>query len=576
MRLSPDRKLAGILEPVFAIRTEDDLGIGDTDGVRQMIDWCHKHGLNILQVLPINETSDDNSPYNAISSLALEPATIAISPQHLPDLTVAKFRSLATPALLKQLKAGPVNYPAVKALKRNLLWEAFQCFLAKHFSKDTTRARQYRAFLSENSDWISDYALFRVLMEEHGNLPTWDRWPADHQNPRRAWTWITAQPSTRRDCLLRKLHFFMYVQWIAFEQWTELKEYGARNHVYLMGDIPFGVGRYSADVWANRSIFDLDWNGGAPPEKVFKVDRFTEKWGQNWGIPLYKWDVLRERNHDWWRVRVGNIHKIFHLFRIDHALGFFRIYAFPWQPNENQRFLPLDEGQATQLTGGRLPGFKQFPDDTPEHCRANQQQGEELLKMVLDAAGDTTVIAEDLGVVPAYVLPTLEKLGIPGFKIPHFLREKDGTFVDGKTYPRLSLATPDTHDHPPIAAMWRDLCRSIKDNPQSHNAREALRDLHEWMKYGGCEGEPPPHEFDDRAHEIILRGVLRSNSWLAVFMITDVFGQEGRFNVPGSVGAGNWTYRHRHTVRELDQDPHLRHKTELFARLVREAQRNPR
>src|ERR1022692_2442832 len=110
MKMSTSQSLAGILEPVFAIRTEEDLGIGDTEGVRQMIDWCHRHRLSILQTLPINEISDDNSPYNALSSLAIEPTTIAISPRHVPDLTPAAFKELAPPALLAKLRQGPVNY----------------------------------------------------------------------------------------------------------------------------------------------------------------------------------------------------------------------------------------------------------------------------------------------------------------------------------------------------------------------------------------------------------------------------------------------------------------------------------
>ena len=146
----------------------------------------------------------------------------------------------------------------------------------------------------------------------------------------------------------------MYVQWIAYNQWTALKAYATEKQVYLLGDIPFGVNRYSSDVWGNRAIFDLEWSGGCPPEKVFKVDPFTEKWGQNWGIPLYKWDVMRERNFDWWRIRAANIHKVFHLFRIDHVLGFFRIYTFPWQPRENSRYLPLTEDEAAKLTGGQI------------------------------------------------------------------------------------------------------------------------------------------------------------------------------------------------------------------------------
>src|SRR5512134_3878888 len=111
MKLSPSQSLAGILEPVFAIRTEEDLGIGDTEGVRQMIDWCHRHRLNILQTLPINEISDDNSPYNAISSLAIEPATIAITPEAVPDLSPRSFHELAPARLLAELREGPVNYP---------------------------------------------------------------------------------------------------------------------------------------------------------------------------------------------------------------------------------------------------------------------------------------------------------------------------------------------------------------------------------------------------------------------------------------------------------------------------------
>src|ERR1017187_5439886 len=129
MKLSSSQSLAGILEPVFAIRTEEDLGIGDTEGVRQMIDWCHRHRLSILQTLPINEISDDNSPYNAVSSLAIEPTTIAISPGHNPDLSPVAFKELAPPELLAELRQGPVNYPAVRALKRKLFEAAFDSFL---------------------------------------------------------------------------------------------------------------------------------------------------------------------------------------------------------------------------------------------------------------------------------------------------------------------------------------------------------------------------------------------------------------------------------------------------------------
>jgi len=148
--------MAGILEPVFSIRTEDDLGVGDVQGVRQMVDWCARRGLSIFQTLPINETSDDNSPYNAISSLALEPTTIAITPELLPDLTAKAIAKIVRPAQLAEVRTGAVNYPKVKALKRQLLEAAFGSFLKDHFSAGTGRAAQFRAFLMENADWLSD------------------------------------------------------------------------------------------------------------------------------------------------------------------------------------------------------------------------------------------------------------------------------------------------------------------------------------------------------------------------------------------------------------------------------------
>lgn len=570
MKLSPDRLLAGILEPVFAIRTESDLGIGDTDGVRQMIDWCARLGLGVFQTLPINETSDDNSPYNSISSLAIEPATIAISPKLIPDLTATQFKQISKPKLLAELRVGAVNYPKVKALKRALLEAAFGNFLQRHFNRETARAKAFRAFLMENADWLSDYALFRVLMEENGFTPEWERWQDEHRGPRRARTWLVSLPEKARDALMRKQLFFMYVQWLAFSQWQAVKAYGESQGVFLMGDIPFGVGRASADAWANRSIFDLDWSGGAPPEWTFRGDPFVEKWGQNWGIPAYRWDELRRHDFEWWRTRVRTIQQVFHLYRIDHVLGFFRLYSFPWPPSRNAQFVRLSETEAADLTRGRLPGFKPFPDDTHEHRAANQAQGEEILRIVQEASGETTVIAEDLGCVPDYVPPTLAKLGIPGFRIPLFFREHDGRYSDPKHYPRLSLAQPATHDHPPLAAFWRELWQKIDAGTDVDNARREQRHL---MNFIGLPEEEPPREFNDRLLEGFTRVVMQSDSWLVIFQITDVFAQAERFNVPGSTSVNNWSHRLASTVSQLDNDPALGAKARLFSRLAKAAGR---
>ena len=326
------------------------------------------------------------------------------------------------------------------------------------------------------------------------------------------------------------------------------------------------------DTWANPGLFDLDWSGGAPPEKIFKVDPFTEKWGQNWGLPLYRWDEMRRRGFDWWRTRIGNVRKCFHLYRIDYALGFFRIYSFPWTPDRNGEFEPLNEEQAAALTGGRLPGFKAFADDTPEHKAANQRQGEELLGLVLEASGDMAVVAEDLGVVPDYVPVALRKLGIPGFRIPSFFREPDGRYGDPAQYPRLSLCQPATHDHPPLAAAWAGHWQEIDAGVK---VAENRLELGRVMEFAGLAGEEPPREYTGRLHEGNLRRMLRGNSSLVVLLITDLFAGTERFNTPGAVSESNWTTRMGRTVAELDQDPALLSKTTLFSRLIEETHRRP-
>jgi 4-alpha-glucanotransferase len=569
-KLSSDRKLAGLLEPVFAIRTEGDLGVGDTDGVRQMIDWCHDHGLNIFQTLPLNETSGDNSPYNAISSLAIDPTTLAVSPEFLPDLTEQKFYKIARPALLRSLRRGPVNYSKIKALKRALLQAAFDHFHKVHLDAGTDRAVEFLGFVSENTGWLPDYALFRLLLEENSGQTDWQRWPKEHQTPAAANEWMQSLPGKRRSALARQQQYFMYVQWVAFGQWEALKKYGEGKKVFLMGDIPFGVSRHSADVWANRELFDLEWSGGAPPERFFKVDKFTERWGQNWGIADFRWDEMRRQNFAWWRRRVAMVRKSFHLTRVDHAPGFYRIFSFPWAPERNADFVDLNVTEAAVKTGGLLPCFKPHADDTPDNKLANLRHGEETLRAVLEAAGDTVVVAEDLGLVPEYMPGSLMKLGIPGYRIPNFFREQRGSYVDSRLYPRLSLAQPATHDHPPLAAAWAEHWRNIDaDNNIADNRRE----LRWMMEFAGLGAEETPRTFTDELREGFLRAVLQSNSWLVVAMITDVMGQLTRFNTPGLQASGNWSQRMPRTVREMRKDRVWAGRMETYARLAAEAGR---
>src|SRR5204863_799408 len=143
--------------------------------------------------------------------------------RQIPDLSARQFNEIVSTKELAELRRGAVNYPRIKALKRELLSAAFETFLKRHFDRETDRALQFRSFLMENAEWLSDYALFRILMEENKNLPVWDYWAPEHRGPRRARTWLLSLPEKRRDRLMRKQLFFMYVQWIAFSQWEVLK-----------------------------------------------------------------------------------------------------------------------------------------------------------------------------------------------------------------------------------------------------------------------------------------------------------------------------------------------------------------
>ncbi len=140
---------------------------------------------------------------------------------------------------------------------------------------------------------------------------------------------------------------------------------------------------------------------------------------------------MRANNFQWWRERVRGTRRIFHLFRIDHVQGFYRVYAFPWRPERNKEFLPLDQHQMLERTGGRAPHFVPRDDDTPEHREANKREGEEYLRVIMDEAGAARVAGEDLGVVPDYVRPSLQSLGIAGFKIPQW-EMRDGMIIPGE------------------------------------------------------------------------------------------------------------------------------------------------
>lgn len=552
IRHSMNRRLAGILTPVFSIRGESDLGIGDVASLHEFISFASETGFGFVQLLPVNETGPDNSPYNSISSVAIEPMTLACTPGALKDLTREAFDEVLADYDVAALNEGPVNYAAVRRMKHRLLGRAFDQFCETVFGRLDARATDFEAFCKKEAAWLNDYCLFRLLMDREDGSQVWQQWPREYQDRDSALGVIVEEAKTRPEEIDRELRYYAYVQWIAFEQWKEVSEYARSKAISLMGDIPFGISLYSVDVWANREIFDLDWYGGAPPEQLFKDDEFVQKWGQNWGIPLYRWDILENRDFDWWRQRIAKTTAVFGMFRVDHALGFYRIYSFPWNPAHNAEFLPLTLDEAAKRCEGRLPGFRPRPDHSDESKAANRAEGEKYLRMVLEAAGGAEVIAEDLGTVPDYVRPSLNELGIAGMKVPQW-EFSDDKVSSGLHYPALSFATYASHDHAPMRAQWEQHYRQMVENGEETAEHwESRNFLTTLCSFAGIElagGHIP--EYSPEVWERLLRELCISHSDRIAVLINDLIFDTERINVPGVMDGTNWSYRLPMTAKDL-------------------------
>jgi len=277
---------------------------------------------------------------------------------------------------------------------------------------------------------------------------------------------------------------------------------------------------------------------------------------------------MRTRNFDWWRQRVRGLREIFHVFRIDHVLGFYRIYAFPWRPERNEEFLRLSWAEMCDRTGGREPQFAPRDDSTAENSAANQREGEEYLRVVLEESGAMRVTGEDLGTVPDYVRPSLRSLGIAGFKIPQWENFPDNRSIPGRQYERLSVCTFATHDHKPLRALWEEAFEK-----KTATTAQARQDLVKIAEFSGIAAVNGAMDFAKDFFPAIFAALFRSESWIAIVMITDLLARKDRFNVPGTAAKSNWTRRLHTTVVRLAGGRVLRRQLRLVRALLEKSGR---
>jgi 4-alpha-glucanotransferase len=267
---------------------------------------------------------------------------------------------------------------------------------------------------------------------------------------------------------------------------------------------------------------------------------------------------MRGDDFAWWRQRVRGVRHIFHVFRIDHILGFYRIYSFPWRPERNAEFLPLNWEQMQERTGGAWPRFAPRDDSSYESAEANRREGEQYLRVALEAAGDCCLVGEDLGTVPHYVRPSLQTLSIAGFKIPQWEVASNGRITPGHEYERLSVTTYATHDHKPLRAMWDDAF-----DEDEADKEQARGDLQKIAAFAGITSLDSKEFYDRDFYAPALEALFRSNAWMAIVMITDLLARKDRFNVPGTAADSNWSRRLHLTVDRLGKSRGIKHRLKL-------------
>ncbi len=485
---------AGVLIPLFSLRSATDWGVGEIPDLVPFSRWAADAGLSVVLLLPVNEGArGQNSPYFALSAFAIDPVYVA--PEAIPDFQLAGGVDLLSAEerdLLQAVRRSPrVRWEHVRLLKRRAFQLAFDRFVREEWERRTERARALQAFAHEERAWLEDYALFVALHDVELGGTAWPDWPEPlrERDP--------AALSAARERHAREILFQQWMQWVAEEQWHAARAAANGAGVRLGGDLPFMVAGDAADVWARREDFRTDARVGVPP------DAFSPT-GQDWGFPVYRWDVMAADGYPWLVERARRMADLYDLYRVDHVVGLYRTYFFP-NDGTPARFVPAEE---------------------PEQI----ENGEAVLRICTEGA---QVVAEDLGVVPDFVRESLTALGIPGYRVQRWEKNwKEGgyAFRDPAAWPPLSLATTGTHDTESTADWYEAL-------PEEERAW--LLNLPELAPLR----ERAPDRFDDQVRDALLGAIYAAGSDLALLPFQDLLGARERVNLPGTVSDDNWTYR---------------------------------
>ncbi len=435
------------------------------------IDFVKASGMSIWQMLPIGPTGYAESPYQSVSTYAGNPLMI--------DFDMLEAEGLLPPGSYEPLEALPdVDFEAVKAQKARLLRLAYET----SFESLSEEISEFEAAHA----WVRDYALFRAIKASFGEI-SWMEWPDQAIRLRRP-----EAVAKYEEKLADGVNYYIFEQYLFFDQWTRLHDYARAKGIQLMGDMPIYVAEDSADVWMNPDMFELDEDckpiriAGVPPD-------YFQKDGQRWGNPLYAWKKHAETGYAWWIGRLKALSELFDILRIDHFIGFAKYYAIP----------------ATEPTA-RNGKYELGP-------------GRRLFAKIGKALPGLNIVAEDLGVISPRAQKLLAYCGYPGMKVMQFAFDSDENPDLPENHVENCIVYTGTHDNNTTRGWWND-------------AGEATR-ARARAKLGIPEGE-------DDALPYIIRAAFESVGDTVIVPMQDWLGLggEARMNFPGTVG-GNWLWR---------------------------------
>ena len=466
---------AGMVIPVFSLRSEGGFGVGDFGDLKAIVDWCDKTGQRILQVLPINDTNmtgswQDSYPYNAISIYALHPQYTDF--RQMPQIKDEKLREHFE-ALRQELNALPqIDYER--------MFKAKMEYLRTLFAQEWTtvqRRDSYKKFFEQNKEWLVPYAAFCYFRDVYGTAE-FSKWPVGA-------TVESTQKPTFKD--KKKLKFWYYVQFNLDQQMRAAHAYARAHHVILKGDIPIGISRDGVEAWVEPRYFNLNGQAGAPPD-AFSTD------GQNWGFPTYNWDEMLSDGCQWWVRRFRKMAEYFDAYRIDHVLGFFRIWEIPMPEKSGLmgQFSPALGMSRQEIESYGVVGheelflvdhkrddrwhpriaiqyqdvYKRLTEEEKQafnrlyndyfYRRNNQFWYQEAMKKLprLTQATRMLVCAEDLGMVPDCVPWVMNELRILSLEIQTMPKDPKVRFGKLSHNPYRSVCTFSTHDMPTLRQWW--------------------------------------------------------------------------------------------------------------------------